>query len=51
MMKFSSLNRTDTYNKMKNTPLDLIVIGGGITGAGTARDATMRGMKVAVVEM
>lgn len=51
MMKFSSLNRTDTYNKMKNTPLDLIVIGGGITGAGTTLDATMRGMKVAVVEM
>jgi glycerol-3-phosphate dehydrogenase len=30
---------------------DLVVIGGGITGAGVARDAASRGMKVALVEM
>jgi len=30
---------------------DLLVIGGGITGAGIARDAVRRGLKVAVVEM
>lgn len=29
---------------------DLLVIGGGITGAGVARDAAMRGLKVALVE-
>jgi glycerol-3-phosphate dehydrogenase len=29
---------------------DLLVIGGGINGAGVARDATLRGLKVAVVE-
>jgi glycerol-3-phosphate dehydrogenase len=29
---------------------DLLVIGGGINGAGIARDAAMRGMRVALVE-
>lgn len=29
---------------------DVVVIGGGITGAGTARDAAHRGLKVALVE-
>jgi glycerol-3-phosphate dehydrogenase len=31
-------------------PVDLLVIGGGITGCGIARDAVMRGLKVALVE-
>ncbi|HID24610.1 MAG TPA: FAD-dependent oxidoreductase, partial [Planctomycetaceae bacterium] len=31
-------------------PLELLVIGGGIVGAGVARDAAMRGLKVALVE-
>ena len=29
---------------------DVIVIGGGITGAGTARDCAMRGLSVLLVE-
>ena len=29
---------------------DLLVIGGGITGAGVARDAALRGLRVALVE-
>src|SRR4051812_43312532 len=29
---------------------DVLVIGGGIVGAGVARDAAMRGLKVALVE-
>lgn len=33
-----------------NNHYDVIVIGGGITGAGTARDCAMRGMKVLLVE-
>ena len=32
-------------------PYDLIVIGGGINGAGVARDAAMRGLSVALFEM
>jgi glycerol-3-phosphate dehydrogenase len=35
---------------MATRPLDLLVIGGGITGAGVARDAAMRGWRVALVE-
>lgn len=32
------------------TEFDVVVIGGGATGAGTARDCAMRGMRVLVVE-
>jgi len=31
-------------------PLELLVIGGGITGAGIARDAAMRGLRTAVID-
>jgi len=31
-------------------PVDLLVIGGGITGAGIARDAALRGLRTALVE-
>ncbi|MEY4947295.1 MAG: hypothetical protein RIR22_1996, partial [Planctomycetota bacterium] len=33
-----------------NRQFDLLVIGGGITGAGVAHDAATRGLKVALVE-
>ncbi|MGI2315704.1 glycerol-3-phosphate dehydrogenase/oxidase, partial [Staphylococcus cohnii] len=36
---------------LKNDTFDVVIIGGGITGAGIALDATQRGMKVALVEM
>jgi glycerol-3-phosphate dehydrogenase len=29
---------------------DLLIIGGGITGAGAARDAARRGLKVALID-
>jgi glycerol-3-phosphate dehydrogenase len=35
---------------LPNETLDLLVIGGGITGAGIARDAAMRGLKTAMVD-
>ena len=35
---------------MTGPAYDLVVIGGGITGAGIARDAALRGMKVALFE-
>src|SRR5690606_2551886 len=31
-------------------PLDVLVIGGGIVGAGVARDAAMRGLRTGLVE-
>ncbi|KAB7738841.1 FAD-dependent oxidoreductase [Parvibaculum sedimenti] len=36
--------------KMSATAYDLIVVGGGITGASTAWDAALRGLKVALLE-
>ncbi|MCX7915943.1 MAG: FAD-dependent oxidoreductase, partial [Verrucomicrobiae bacterium] len=37
-------------NRLANTEFDLLVIGGGILGAGIARDAALRGLRVALVE-
>ena len=51
MTTFSSVNRTSIIQQMTQKSFDLIVIGGGITGAGIALDATARGMKVALIEM
>ncbi len=50
-MEFSSLKRSEMIGAMKYAPLDLLVIGGGITGAGIALDASNRGVKTAVLEM
>lgn len=49
-IKFSNLEREKTVGNLKNTAFDLVVIGGGITGAGILLDAASRGMKVALVE-
>lgn len=48
---FSSLERENTKKRMEATDLDVIIIGGGITGAGIALDAVTRGMRVALFEM
>ncbi|MBO0960364.1 glycerol-3-phosphate dehydrogenase/oxidase [Neobacillus sp. MM2021_6] len=50
-MKFSNLNRNEIVNKLKSEQYDVLIIGGGITGAGIALDATVRGMNTALVEM
>ena len=34
----------------RQEPFDLIVIGGGVTGAGIARDASRRGLSVVLIE-
>ena len=44
IMKFSNLNRTEFVNKFKTEVFDVLVIGGGITGAGIALDAQTRGL-------
>ena len=45
-----SSSRTDAIAALSDTGFDVLVIGGGITGAGVARDAAMRGLRVALVE-
>lgn len=50
LIKFTNLEREKITEKLKNTEFDLVIIGGGITGAGILLDASSRGMKVALVE-
>ncbi|MEO9965806.1 MAG: glycerol-3-phosphate dehydrogenase/oxidase [Reichenbachiella sp.] len=47
---FSYQTRQSIIQNLKNEYFDLIVIGGGITGAGIALDASTRGLKVALLE-
>ena len=42
--------RTETLRRLTAETWDLLVVGGGIVGAGIARDAAMRGLRVALVE-
>lgn len=46
----SAVDRPKIIDKLKSDSFDLVVIGGGITGAGIALDAASRGLKVALVE-
>src|SRR5882762_1300104 len=46
----SYTSRTSDLVAMERDGVDLLVIGGGITGAGIARDAALRGLSVALVE-
>jgi glycerol-3-phosphate dehydrogenase len=50
MSKFSFFNRKNIAAELKATEFDLLIIGGGITGAGIALDAASRGMKVGLIE-
>jgi len=42
--------RASTLAALAEEPFDLLVVGGGINGAGIARDAAMRGLRTAMVE-
>ena len=48
--EFSFRTRQRSLERFAREEFDLLIIGGGITGAAVARDATMRGLKVALVE-
>ncbi|WP_440120063.1 glycerol-3-phosphate dehydrogenase/oxidase [Paenibacillus sp. QZ-Y1] len=48
---FSAEQRTENLHRMANAHFDILIIGGGITGAGIALDAASRGLKTALVEM
>ena len=49
--EFSSRTREQGFSTLQEEHYDLIVIGGGITGAGIFLDATSRGIKTLLVEM
>jgi glycerol-3-phosphate dehydrogenase len=46
----SSLDRAATLERFERERFDLAVIGGGIAGAGIAREAALRGLSVALLE-
>ncbi len=50
MLPFSAQTRTANLTRMAEDRFDVLVIGGGITGAGIALDAASRGLSVALVE-
>jgi len=45
-----TLNREKSLARFRDEEFDLAVIGAGINGAAVARDASMRGLKVALIE-
>ena len=46
----SPARRQDDLDRLRKETFDLLVIGGGVTGAGIALDAATRGLSVAMVE-
>lgn len=48
--KFNYSKREEVKTTLKSKEFDIVVIGGGITGAGIALDAASRGLSVAVIE-
>ncbi|TVP91020.1 FAD-dependent oxidoreductase [Alkalibacterium sp.] len=50
-MTFSAQTRKETIETLKKKKLDLLIIGGGITGAGLALQGAARDMDVGLVEM
>lgn len=49
-LRFSILDRPKQFQKIVAKKFDLVVIGGGVTGAGIALDAVARGMSVCLIE-
>jgi len=47
---FSAQTRRADLDSLAAAPVDLLVIGGGITGAGIARDAALRGIRTALLD-
>lgn len=45
-----AFERTDALERLRSTRFDVVVIGGGITGAGCALDAASRGLRTALIE-
>jgi glycerol-3-phosphate dehydrogenase len=48
---FSATKRSEVFKQLSSQEYDLLVIGGGITGAGIALDGISRGLSVALIDM
>ncbi len=49
-LECSAATRREGLERLARESWDILVVGGGITGAGIARDAVLRGLKTALVE-
>jgi len=49
-MRFDPRHRASAWDELRDGRVDVLVIGGGVTGAGAALDAVTRGLSVALVE-
>lgn len=49
-MSVPAMNRDEALRQLAETTFDVVVVGGGITGAGCALDAASRGLRTALVE-
>ena len=45
-----AFDRADALRRLSETHFDVLVVGGGVTGCGTALDAASRGLRTALVE-
>jgi glycerol-3-phosphate dehydrogenase len=43
-------DRTESLRELASRVFDILVVGGGVTGAGIARDAALRGLSVALID-
>lgn len=50
-MRFSKDTRQRAIEKLQDRTLDLLIIGGGITGAGVAIQAAASGLETGLIEM
>ena len=48
--RLGTAEREEAWQRLGSETFDLVVIGGGVVGAGTALDAATRGLRVALVE-
>ena len=48
--EWSARTRAHNFARLERETYDVLVVGGGITGAGVAREAALRGLRVALVE-
>ena len=49
-LRAGRFQRADALDRLASEPFDVLVVGGGITGAGVALDAASRGLRTALVE-
>ncbi|HEX9081742.1 MAG TPA: glycerol-3-phosphate dehydrogenase/oxidase [Holophagaceae bacterium] len=50
VLSWSARNRADALAQARSRDFDLVILGGGITGAGIAREAALRGLSFLLVE-